>query len=68
MIRNFEIIGEASKRVSDEFRKVNHEVPWKEMAGMRDKLIHDYIGVDIDVIWKTIIQDLPGLKKLLEDL
>jgi uncharacterized protein with HEPN domain len=38
------------------------------MAGMRDKLIHDYIGVDIDVIWKTIIQDLPGLKNLIEDL
>ena len=68
VIRNFEIIGEASKRVSEEFRKVNHEVPWKEMAGMRDKLIHDYIGVDIDVIWKTIIQDLPCLKNLLEDL
>ena len=68
VIRNFEIIGEASKKVSDELRKVNHEVPWKEMSGMRDKLIHDYIGVDIDVIWKTIIQDLPGLKKLFEEL
>ena len=68
VIRNFEIIGEASKKVSDEFRKVHHEVPWKEMAGMRDKLIHDYIGVDIDVIWKTVIQDLPGLKYLLEEL
>ena len=68
MIRNFEIIGEASKKVSDEFRKVNHEVPWKEMAGMRDKLIHDYIGVDTDVIWKTIKEDLPGLKNMLEEI
>ena len=68
VIRNCEIIGEATKKVSEDFRKVNFEVPWKEMAGMRDKLIHDYIGVDIDVIWKTIEQDLPYLKKLLEKI
>jgi uncharacterized protein with HEPN domain len=67
VIRNFEIIGEA-KKVSNVYKKVNAEVPWKEMAGMRDKLIHDYIGVDIDVIWKTIKQDLPTLKESLENL
>jgi uncharacterized protein with HEPN domain len=68
VIRNFEIIGEASKKVSEKFKKVNQEVPWKEMAGMRDKLIHDYIGVDTDVIWKTIKEDLPGLKNMLEEI
>jgi uncharacterized protein with HEPN domain len=67
VIRNFEIIGEETKKVSDEYKQVHFEVPWKEMSGMRDKLIHDYIGVDIGVIWKTIKEDLPPLKKILED-
>ena len=68
VIRNFEIIGEATKKVSNDFRKVNSEIQWKEMAGMRYKLIHDYIGVDIDVIWRTIEQDLPVIKKLLKTI
>jgi uncharacterized protein with HEPN domain len=66
VIRNFEIIGEATKKVSDKYKKMHFEMPWKEMSGMRDKLIHDYIGVDIAVIWKTIKEDLPPLKKILE--
>ena len=68
VIRNFEIIGEATKKVPNDFQQVNSEIPWKEMAGMRDKLIYDYIGVDIDVIWQTIEQDLPVLKKLLKTI
>jgi uncharacterized protein with HEPN domain len=67
VIRNFEIMGEATKKVSQEYRQLHTEVPWKEMSGMRNKLIHDYIGVDITVIWKTIKEDLPPLKKLFED-
>ena len=66
VIRNFEIIGEATKKISPDFKKVNFEVPWKEMAGMRDKLIHDYIGIDIQVIWDTIQQDLPKLQKIIK--
>jgi len=66
VIRNFEIIGEATKKVSDDYKQVHFEVPWKAISGMRDKLIHDYIGVDIEVIWKTIKEDLPPLKKKLE--
>ena len=66
VIRNFEIIGEATKKVSDDYKQVHVEVPWKAISGMRDKLIHDYIGVDIAVIWKTIKEDLPPLKKKLE--
>ena len=68
VIRNFEIIGEATKKISPDFKKVNFEVPWKEMAGMRDKLIHDYIGVDIQVIWDTIQQDLPNLQKIIKGI
>jgi uncharacterized protein with HEPN domain len=68
VIRNFEIIGEATKKVSPDFKKTYSEVPWKEMAGMRDKLIHDYIGVDAQVIWDTIKQDLPVIQKLLKGI
>ena len=65
VIWNFEIIGEATKMISGSFKQVYFEIPWKEMAGMRDKLIHDYLGVDTDVIWETLQQDIPQLEKLL---
>ena len=68
VIRNIEIIGEASKRVSSHFKATYFEIPWKEMAGMRDKLIHDYMGVDVAVIWKTIEVDIPELYSLLKKI
>jgi uncharacterized protein with HEPN domain len=68
IIRNFEVIGEASKKISPDFKKVYNNIPWKEISGMRDKLIHDYLGIDIDVIWKTIEQDLQVLQKELKKL
>lgn len=54
IIRNIEIIGEASKKISADTKQTYYKIPWKEIAGMRDKLIHDYLGVDFDVVWKTI--------------
>ena len=68
VIRNFEVIGEASKKVSADFKSVYYDISWKEISGMRDKLIHDYLGVDIDVIWKTIEKDLPVLLKELNKI
>jgi len=68
VIRNFEVIGEASKKITADFKKVYYDLPWKEISGMRDKLIHDYLGVDIDVIWETIEQDLPVLHKALKKI
>ena len=68
IIRNFEVIGEASKKISPDFKKVYYDIPWKEISGMRDKLIHDYLGVDIEVIWKTIEIDLPILLKELKKI
>ena len=65
VIRNIEIIGEATKNISHEMRMTYYEIPWKMMAGMRDKLIHDYMGVDVDVVWRTIELDIPELEALL---
>jgi uncharacterized protein with HEPN domain len=68
VIRNIEIIGEATKKISKSFTQSHQEIPWSEMAGMRDKLIHDYLDVDIDVVWKTIEVDLPLLKELISNI
>lgn len=68
VIRNIEIIGEATKKVSVDFNSQYSKIPWREMSGMRDKLIHDYMGVDIDVVWKTIQEDIPLIKSLIESI
>ena len=62
VVRKLEIIGEAAKRVPDEVRLSHPNVPWKEMAGMRDKLIHFYFGVDHQLVWKAVQQRLPSIK------
>ncbi len=60
--RSLEIIGEASKNLSDTFRAEHSTLPWRKMAGMRDKLIHDYFGVDYDVVWDVISNEIPKLE------
>ncbi len=70
--RNFEIIGEAVKNLSEDFRNKYPHIPFKQIAGMRDKLIHDYFGVDYEIVWKTIKDKLPqfsyDIKILIENL
>ena len=68
VIRNFEIIGEATKNISNDFRNKYANISWKKMAGMRDILIHNYLGVDLYAIWETIEKELPKLKENLLDL
>ncbi len=68
VIRRIEVIGEAAKNISPSFRKRNSEIEWREIAGMRDKLIHEYFGVDIGVVWKTIREDIPRLKAQIAHL
>ena len=68
VVRQLEIIGEATKRISKELRNLNPQVPWSDMAGMRDILIHDYIDVDLDIVWKTASESIIKLKGLLQNL
>ncbi|HHT9153819.1 MAG TPA: HepT-like ribonuclease domain-containing protein [Candidatus Hypogeohydataceae bacterium YC40] len=62
------ILGEAVKRLSEDFREQHPEIPWKTMAGMRDKLIHAYNSVDFEEVWKTLTIDLPKIISLIEPL
>lgn len=68
IIRRIEIIGEAVKQLPPTFKKQYPEIAWKEIAGMRDILIHEYFGVNINVVWKTIQKDIPKLKEQIEEL
>lgn len=72
VIRQLEVIGEAVKRLSNELRAKHQDVPWQDIAGMRDKLIHGYFGVDLEKVWLTVLDDLPMLKaavtEMLKDL
>jgi uncharacterized protein with HEPN domain len=63
VLRGLEIIGEATKNLSRELRAKNREVPWRDIAGMRDKLIHEYFGVNLELVWVTIKNKLPELKE-----
>jgi len=62
VLRGLEIIGEAAKNLSRELKRKYPHIPWKEIAGMRDKLIHQYFGVNLDLVWETVKTKLPELK------
>jgi len=63
VIRQIELIGEAVKRLSNDLKSQSPAIPWQDIAGMRDKLIHDYFGVDIDTVWLTAKKDIPQFKE-----
>ena len=68
VIRRIEIIGEAAGRISSAFRGENPEIPWNEIRGMRNRMIHVYDDIDMDIVWETVQQDIPRLISLLEHI
>ena len=68
VIRNFEIIGEAVKHIPANIRGKYSDIPWKAMAGMRDKLTHEYFGIRYDIVWDTIKKRFPEVKPLIEEV
>jgi uncharacterized protein with HEPN domain len=68
VMRNFEIIGEAAKHVSVPFQQAHSQIPWRRLAGFRDVLIHDYMGVDVEEVWNIVEQHLPGLTRDIDAL
>ncbi len=68
VIRRIEIIGEASAKIDPLFQEAHQEIAWHRMRGMRNRLIHDYNEIDIDLVWQTILVDIPDLKKKIESI
>ena len=68
VVRALEIIGEAAKKIPVQVRDRYPDVPWQEMAGIRDKLIHEYFGVKLEVVWNTVEKDLPELKIFIAEM
>ena len=67
-IRSLEVIGEATKNLSDSFKAEHPEIAWRRMAGMRDKLIHNYFGVDYDIVWNAIVDEIPHVKEKIKKI
>lgn len=68
VIRALEVVGEGAKQIPKEIRRRHSTVPWRGMAGMRDKLIHHYFAIDLSVVWKTVIEDVPALIPVMREV
>jgi uncharacterized protein with HEPN domain len=66
IVRNLQVMGEAVKKVSRETRAAHPDVPWKDIAGMRDRVVHDYFGVSLDIVWDVVSNHVPPLREKLE--
>jgi uncharacterized protein with HEPN domain len=68
VVRNIEIIGEAAKNLPKDFREKHKDVPWKDISGMRDRIAHFYFGIDYELVWLTVKNDVPELEKKIRVL
>ena len=68
VLRALEIIGEATKNLSKEMKAKHSEIQWKDIAGMRDKLIHEYFGVNLNLVWETVKKNIPELEKKISEM
>ncbi len=68
VLRNLEVIGEAAKRLDDAYRQVHPTIPWRALVGLRDVLIHQYEGVDLERVWGIVVHDLPSLRRAISSL
>ena len=68
VVRHLQILGEALRAVPDDIRQLAPDVPWTKIVGMRHILVHDYFGVDADIVWQVVEEDLPTLRRQLEQL
>jgi uncharacterized protein with HEPN domain len=68
VVRSIEIIGEATKSIPQPMKAKHKELPWKQMAGMRHKLIHAYFGVDVETLWKAVKENIPTLKQSIQQM
>lgn len=68
ILRNLQIIGEAAQRISEDVKDSHPELPWAPMAGMRNRLVHEYFRIDLERVWQTVQEDIPVLVELIEPL
>ena len=68
VVRNFEIIGEAANRIDPDFRIINPEIEWNRIRGFRNRIVHDYFGIDYEIVWAIIENDLKSLIEQIEEL
>ena len=68
VVRNISVIGEAVNNISKEIKSEYPQIPWREIADMRNKTIHEYFGIDLDILWETIKKDLPNFKKQMIEI
>jgi uncharacterized protein with HEPN domain len=63
VVQHLQVIGEAARATTPEFREQNPEIPWKDIIGMRHVIVHDYFGIDLDIVWRAVTDNLPNLKR-----
>jgi uncharacterized protein with HEPN domain len=68
VIRCLEVIGEASKKIPSRIKKDYKQIPWEDIAAMRNKLIHEYFGADVDIVWNTVQEDFNQLEKVIQEI